>query len=96
MPSHSFCTLIIEYINHFYNDIVHIVSSTDLILLFTRLNSIFKQLLSRRLRQLTITNDSGPQYTFLTNDLLYYIKQIQTLPGLEILELHIDEILITN
>ena len=92
MPSDCFRTLITRHIAAFYNAVAKIVSSTDLILLFTRVNSIFKHLLSKRLRQLKIVNDGGPQHGLLTSDLLYYIKQVQSLPGLEMLELHIDEI----
>jgi hypothetical protein len=51
-----------------------------------------KQLLSRCLRQLRIANDGGPQHGLLTSDLLYYIKQVQSFQGLEMLELHVDEI----
>jgi hypothetical protein len=55
-----------------------------------------KQLLSRCLRQLRIANDGGPQHGLLTSDLLYYIKQGQSFQGLEMLELHVDEIWTTN
>ncbi|CAF3178575.1 unnamed protein product [Rotaria sp. Silwood2] len=72
------------------------LQESDLILLFTRLNSIFKQLLAKRLRQLRIANDGGPQHGLLTSDLLYYIKQVQNFPGLEMLELHVDEIWTAN
>ena len=65
---------------------------TDLILLFIRLNSIFKQLLSRRLRQLRIANDGGSQHGLLASDLFYYIKQVQSFSGLEMLESHVDEV----
>jgi len=53
-------------------------------------------LLAKRLRLLKITNDGGPQHGLLTSDLLYYIKQIQNLPGLEMLELHVDDIWTIN
>ncbi|CAF3663838.1 unnamed protein product [Rotaria sp. Silwood1] len=96
MPSDCFRTLVTRHITAFYNAVARIVSPSDLILLFTRLNSIFKQLLARRLRQLRIANDGGPQHGLLTSDLLYYIKQVQSFPGLEMLELHVDEIWTTN
>ena len=96
MPSDCFRTLVTRHITAFYNAVVKIVSPSDLILLFTRLNSIFKQLLSKRLRQLKIVNDGGPQHGLLTSDLLYYIKQVQSFPGLEMLELHVDEIWTNN
>ncbi|CAF4224161.1 unnamed protein product, partial [Rotaria magnacalcarata] len=96
MPSDCFRTLVTRHITAFYNAVARIVSPSDLILLFTRLNSIFKQLLAKRLRQLRIANDGGPQHGLLTSDLLYYIKQVQSFPGLEMLELHVDEIWTTN
>ena len=96
MPSDCFRTLVTRHITAFYNAVAKIVSPSDLILLFTRLNSIFKQLLSKRLRQLKIANDGGPQHGLLTSDLLYYIKQVQNFPGLEMLELHVDEIWTNN
>ncbi|CAF0831024.1 unnamed protein product [Adineta steineri] len=96
MPSDCFRTLVTRHIAVFYNAVARIVSPSDLILLFTRLNSIFKQLLAKRLRQLRIANDGGPQHGLLTSDLLYYIKQVQNLSGLEMLELHVDEIWTTN
>ncbi|CAF1083047.1 unnamed protein product [Rotaria sordida] len=96
MPSDCFRTLVTRHITSFYNAVARIVSPSDLILLFTRLNSIFKQLLAKRLRQLRIANDGGPQHGLLTSDLLYYIKQVQSFPGLEMLELHVDEIWTTN
>jgi vacuolar protein sorting-associated protein 54 len=92
VPSDCFRTIVAQYITVFYNAIAHIVSPTDLFLLFTRLNSVFKYLLAKRLRQLKIVNDGGPQHGLLTGDLLYYMKQVQSLPGLEMLEVHIDEI----
>ena len=96
MPSDCFRTLVTRHIAAFYNAVSRIVSSADLILLFTRLNSIFKHVLSKRLRQLKIANDGGPQHGLLTSDLLYYIKQVQSLPGLEMLELHVEDIWTTN
>ncbi|CAF4560950.1 unnamed protein product, partial [Rotaria socialis] len=96
MPSDCFRTLVTRHITAFYNAVARIVSPSDLILLFTRLNSIFKQLLAKRLRQLRIANDGGPQHGLLTSDLLYYIKQVQSFPGLEMLELHVDEIWTIN
>ena len=74
MPSDCFRTLVTRHIAAFYNAVARIVSPSDLILLFTRLNSIFKQLLSKRLKILRIANDGGPQHGLLTSDLLYYIK----------------------
>lgn len=96
MPSDCFRTLVTRHITAFYNAVAKIVSPSDLILLFTRLNSIFKQLLAKRLKQLKIANDGGPQHGLLTSDLLYYIKQVQSFPGLEMLELHVDEIWTNN
>ena len=96
MPSDCFRTLVTRHIAAFYNAVAKIVSPSDLILLFTRLNSIFKQLLSKRLKILRIANDGGPQHGFLTSDLLYYIKQVQSLQGLEMLKLHVDEIWTNN
>ena len=62
MPSDCFRTLVTRHIAAFYNAVARIVSSSDLILLFTRLNSIFKRILGKRLRQLKIVNDGGPQH----------------------------------
>ena len=96
MPSDCFRTLVTRHIAAFYNAVARIVSPADLLLLFTRLNAIFKHLLGKRLRQLKIANDGGPQHGLLTSDLLYYIKQVQSLPGLEMLELHVEQIWMTN
>ncbi|CAF1260171.1 unnamed protein product [Adineta ricciae] len=96
VPSDCFRTLVTRHIMAFYNAVARIVSPSDLILLFTRLNSIFKQLLAKRLRQLKIANDGGPQHGLLTSDLLYYMNQVQNLSGLEMLEFHVDEIWTAN
>jgi hypothetical protein len=91
-PSDCFRILVTKYIADFHNAIACIVSPDDLILLFTRLNSIFKQLLKKRLRQLNGANDGGRQHRLLTNDLLYYMEKVQTLSGLQMLQFDIDEI----
>ena len=96
VPSDCFRTLVTRHITAFYNGIGSIVSPADLLLLFTRLNFIFKKLLRKRLRQLRIVNDGGPQHGLLTSDLLYYIKQLQSFRGLEMLELHIEQIWTNN
>jgi hypothetical protein len=95
-PSDCFRILVTKYIADFHNAIACIVSPDDLILLFTRLNSIFKQLLARRLRQLNIANNDGPQHRLLTNDLLYYMEKVQALCGLQMLQFDIDEIWTVN
>ena len=67
-----------------------------LILSFTRLNSMFKQFLAKRSRQLKSSSDGSPQHGLLTSDLLYYIKQVRALPGLEMIQFHAADIWTSN
>lgn len=84
----SICTLIAKS-HEVVNDIL---SNATLVSLFTEIHLKFKDNLRKRLVELNVQNDGGPQHALVFSDMSYYIKQFKLLNGLHLITLNFEDV----